>query len=58
MSDLLALDRSSLPNKGSTMPARRSTLRTMLRNFMEALLSAHNRNFEKSGSTFYRYPPI
>jgi hypothetical protein len=58
MSDLLALDPTSMPTKDTTRPAPRFSLGAMFGRLMESLVASHSRQFEVSEPLFYRYPPI
>jgi hypothetical protein len=58
MSDLLALDPTSMPTKADPSPAHRFSLSAMFGRLMESLVASHSRQFEGSEPLFYRYPPI
>lgn len=58
MSDFVALNRSSLRDEHTTKPASRFSLGKLLGAAMESLVAAHERQFEGTEQTFYRYPPI
>lgn len=58
MSDSLALEPSSLPNKAPAKPAARTGVGGLLKVALESLVAAQARNFEGCEPMFYRYPPI
>lgn len=58
MSDLLALDPTSMPSKDTARPAHRFSLAALFGKAMESLVASHSRQFEGSEPLFYRYPPI
>jgi hypothetical protein len=58
MSDTLALEPSSLPNKSPAKPAVRNGVGGLLKAALESLVSANSRSSEGAEQIFYRYPPI
>ncbi|MGD0429961.1 MAG: hypothetical protein ABSA58_02610 [Acetobacteraceae bacterium] len=58
MSDSLALEPSSLPNKASVKPTGRIGVGGLLKAALESLVVANSRNSEGAEQIFYRYPPI